>query len=195
MTMEMPTELQFNQTDLFYQNIKGCKLLFLDVNGVISNKSEPCMIGSNNCINERNLNNLYYILENVPDIKVILSSSWRYQRSIEDCQNLVNHYFGISNLNVVGRTPCVTTPEELSENIVQQVLTNNKIVYSRGYEIKYVVDRLEPSHYVILDDLHNFLDEQKEYHIQTNSLLGLTLEDAKQAIEILNRGERYENAV
>lgn len=183
----MPKGLEFKQTQYFDRDMKCEKILFLDIDGVLTNEYESRMSGSHNCINESNLNNLLYILDNVPNLKIFLSSSWRYERDLDQCNQLIKYYFGMYMLNLHGRTPVVITPKVLNSEWQIQELANNNLVCSRGYEIKYVVDALRPKQYVILDDWDNFLDEQRDFHVRTNSKTGLTFEDAEVVIHILNK--------
>jgi hypothetical protein len=41
--------------------------------------------------------------------------------------------------------------------------------------------------YVIIDDNDDMLESQKDFFVETFPNIGLTMEDAKKAIEILNR--------
>jgi hypothetical protein len=58
----------------------------------------------------------------------------------------------------------------------------------RGMEIKEWLSKKGKyvSHYVIIDDMDNMLQEQKSHFVQTNPEVGITEENAVQAISILN---------
>ena len=183
---QMPTDLIFVQTESLGEIETQQKLIFLDIDGVMNNDKEPRIPSSHNCINERNLKALNYIFQEVPDVKVVLSSSWRYERTAKECADLVNHYFDMYGIPVVGRTPVVITPESCKPIYTLQELENGNTVCSRGYEIKYIVDRVNPTRYVIVDDWDNFLDEQRDNHVRTDLEWGLTLENAERVIQILN---------
>lgn len=187
-------ELRFEQTEYFDSNISYENVIFLDIDGVLTNDIEDRMQGSHHCINESNLNNLLHILENVDNVKIFLSSSWRYKRDVQKCNELVKYYFGIHMIDIVGRTPVVITPSDVEVlDIQKQILDDKRLVCSRGYEIKYVVDKIRPVRYVILDDWDNFLDEQRDFHVRTNSVTGLTRENAEEVISILNGREDNAN--
>jgi hypothetical protein len=55
-------------------------------------------------------------------------------------------------------------------------------------EIKEWLDKhgKKVSHYVIIDDMDNFLPEQKSHFVLTDPEVGITDEDADKAIKILN---------
>ena len=67
-------------------------------------------------------------------------------------------------------------------------LDNMELFSIRGMEIKEWLDKhvIEVSRYVIIDDMDNFLPEQKSHFVLTDPEVGITDEDADKAIKILN---------
>ena len=58
----------------------------------------------------------------------------------------------------------------------------------RGEEIKEWLTKhgKRVSHYVIIDDMDNMLSEQQSHFVQTNPEVGITEDDADNAVKILN---------
>lgn len=149
--------------DLSYS---GLPTLFLDIDGVLNHSGSD-----RGTVCESNLRAFGYILEEVEDIVIVLSSSWRYSRTLDMCKELINDYFGMSRAVVVGRTPIYFSDEKIPRE-------------SRGIEIQSIVEQLKPSKFVILDDWVNFLEGQKPYHVQPSTWEGLTMDQAQQVVEI-----------
>lgn len=57
---------------------------------------------------------------------------------------------------------------------------------SRGEEIEYWLNSHVYPRYVILDDIDDFFTTQHEYFIETNPIIGLSMNDAIIAIKKLN---------
>jgi hypothetical protein len=58
----------------------------------------------------------------------------------------------------------------------------------RGMEIDFWIKQNDfEGNYVIIDDNDDMLESQKDFFVETFPNIGLTMEDAKKAIEILNR--------
>lgn len=62
----------------------------------------------------------------------------------------------------------------------------------RGCEIRdWLASETEPYVYAILDDDRSMLAEQRKYFIKTNTVTGITDEDARHVINILNRNDMW----
>jgi hypothetical protein len=59
----------------------------------------------------------------------------------------------------------------------------------RGMEIKEWLDKhgKNVSHYVIIDDVDNFLSSQKSHFVQTDPEVGITESDVKKVVRLLNK--------
>lgn len=152
------------------------RVIFLDFDGVMNS------IGSmiyNNRLNLLGLtttpthesfdpvasSNLQYILEELPDVQVVVSSTWRKYKNLAALQKI----FEINNIladRMIGTTP--VTEEGY-----------------RGKEIEsYLKDHPEITNFVIIDDDS---DMQPYMHmlVQTNASNGLTFTDAERVMELL----------
>ena len=99
--------------------------------------------------------------------KIIITSSWRY---IHD-QQALNEMWEKRGLpgNIYG------------------ILSSDYPEESRGKEITAYLAHETNTPYIILDDLDEFLPEQKEAFIEVNPVTGISQNDVNKAIEILNR--------
>lgn len=153
------------------------KVLFLDIDGVLNSVGSAIYHNRNYCagkFEESSLlkldpiccSNLLYILEEVPDLKIVVSSTWRKYKELLSDFNRILDDLGINTYEkVTGTTP-------VSEDGY------------RGYEIdSYLKDHPEIKDFVILDD-----DSDMEPHmnrlVKTDSRNGLTFADAEKVIEM-----------
>jgi hypothetical protein len=150
------------------------KALFVDIDGVlVSVSSMICnnrlnLLGLTNTVSSKVLDpvamsNLQYILEEVPKVEIVITSSWRKHYTIEALQEMFDQYH-ISGSFIVGVTP---------------VLENGY----RGHEIAlYLKYHPEITNFVIIDDgtdLAPFIDRL----VQIDSKNGLTFSDAEKVIQ------------
>lgn len=112
------------------------------------------------------VDNLNKILE-ATDAKIVVSSSWRHDSYLPDI------------FKAVGIKAPIFSITPFSESRI------------RGEEIQAWLDKqTEPYTYVILDDDSDMLESQLPYFVQTDWMKrGLSQDDAKQAIKILNENE------
>lgn len=162
-------------------------ILFLDVDGVLNNKQhflalkeqgEPlgkdtleeadleCM---KRLTTPHNFWCLKYILDNVPDLKIVLSTSWRNHFDIEQFKELFKHY-GLDGERIIDKTPRKFTSERIHE--IHLYLDDNKNVKK----------------WVALDDhaIFNLEDPDKVNEFLTDSWVGLTMNDAFKIIKHFN---------
>ena len=81
------------------------------------------------------------------------------------------------------------TPNSVSDEMLLKADLDHMELFSiRGMEIKEWLDKhgKKVSHYVIIDDMDNFLSNQKSHFVQTDPEVGITEEDADKAIKSLN---------
>jgi len=183
------------------------KVIFLDIDGVLN--SNDWYVYRKNLMIEGKIVKEYPLHEFDPKAvtrlnriiaetgaKIIVSSTWRIGRRVEDLQELLN------SVGVIGEVIDVTP--RMHGTLIQ----GNKEDYSvpRGCEIDWCLNKydfvragwsskmqkefLEKSkieNYIILDDDSDMLFQQTEHFIQTDFMYGLTDEDADKAIEILNK--------
>lgn len=176
------------------------KIIFLDIDGVLNHelwyKSEEC-INLNAKINaiadEDDANKQYELAQFCPDsvellnrliedtnAVIVVSSSWRKGRTVEQLQELFAEV-GIKG-EVIGKTPELTFAE-------------NEYDYSvpRGCEIKAWLEgnkgilnnKISRAKYVILDDDSDMLYWQRTKYVQVDNYCGLTKNSIFKAKHIL----------
>ena len=109
--------------------------------------------------------------------KLVISSTWRIGRTLEELQKLCD-VTGIVG-EVIGRTGSLNSKEERQ--------SCGKFV--RGTEIKNWLDESKKpiEKYIIIDDDNDMLPEQQENFIKTSFWTGLTIEGVLNGIKILNK--------
>lgn len=155
------------------------KIIFLDIDGVLASLDyirslsllkEPNPDSYGYSFDPRCVRNLQYILNCVPDARIVISSSWKSM----GVMNLA-HMWHIRNLpgDIIG-----TTPD----------LLRTTIESSRGMEIqKWLEDEDGIDSYVIIDDDGDMLGSQMERFVRTDPMIGLTTADSMKAVRILNQ--------
>ena len=128
----------------------------------------------------RSVANLKKILDET-GAKIVISSSWKS--------------FGLSELEdmwqdrgLPGKLIGITPNSVSDEMLLNADLDHMELFHIRGMEIKEWLDKhgKKVSHYVIIDDVDNFLSSQKFHFVQTDPEVGITEEDAYNAVIILN---------
>jgi len=158
------------------------KVLMVDIDGVLVtigsmvHNNRLFLAGESNAdshkaIDPIAMSNLHYILEEVPGVEIVISSSWRKYYSLEDLQELFAKY-GINGSFIIGTTP---------------VLENQP----RGHEIGlYLKHHPEITDFIIIDD-DSDLEPYMDRLVQVDGKNGLTFSDAENVIKKF--GENSEN--
>lgn len=155
------------------------KIIFLDFDGVITT------LKSKYKLDKEALDLLGEIID-ATDAKIVISSSWRrhtLEDTIKELQNTSD--FRMNGLEF----PFIDKIVGVTERIFGFALTNKDkhISLLRGVEIReYLKEHSEVTNYVILDDDRDILLDQKDHFVNTDTYEGLTKENVKQAINILN---------
>jgi len=152
---------------------RKCKYIFLDIDGVITTPS------SGYCLDPEKMM-LLARLVSLTDSWLVISSSWRAADVPDTILNLTdydNQYvrdypFMLTN-RIVGITP--------------------RLQGCRGDEIKAYLEEKPCDAYIILDDESDILPEQKPFFVQTDGDAGLTADDVRKGVEILNRIDEDNN--
>ena len=163
------------------------KILFLDIDGVLNTGWWYTKLDRNTpkdkygyAFDLRSVANLKKILDET-GAEIVISSSWKS--------------FGISELKQMwqdrglpGKLIGITPNSVSDEMLLNADLDHMELFSIRGMEIKEWLDKhgKKVSHYVIIDDMDNFLPEQKSHFVQTDPEVGITEKDADLAIKILN---------
>lgn len=133
--------------------------------GGLSNKSAK-QIRINQTFSEVCASNFQYILDKCPDVKVVISSTWRILHDMDWLKEKLEEY-GIDSSKVIDKTP----------RIIQGFRSA-----PRGEEIsEWLAEHPEVTDYVILDD-NSDMTVHMEKFVQTTWLDGLTLSIAMTVI-------------
>eukprot|EP01084_Bolivina_argentea_P126869 224521_1 len=159
-------------------------IVFLDVDGVL-NSMETNMCG----IDKVHMNHLKFIVSNTThECKLILSTSWRTDEKLKQTLlDTLESELGIDNINdfVIGQTPYLVKQRAIE--IDQYFITNKKMLSK-----KYMIES-----WIALDDT-NIDGPTKEcqtimegHFVKVDPEYGLTWDDAKLAIKMLNGSESH----
>lgn len=155
------------------------KVLFLDIDGVLNSEQSavyynrlnvenggltdfPCPIAKSN---------LHSILEEFPDLKIVVSSVWRLGETLESMRGVLASYAMVKPERVIGTTPCIR--KEGGGSV------------PRGLEIQAWLDRHpEVERFVIVDD-DSDMAHLMDHFVKTSWRHGLMRKDAIQIIDKL----------
>lgn len=162
------------------------KIIFLDIDGVLNSVQSAHMyhrmwIQKDKPFGRRKMredefcpiacSNLLCILDEVPDAKIVVSSSWRIGNTLEELQAILEN-IGVPKDRVIDKTP-----------VMRQC--------GRGIEIQqWLTDFAHKEHleFVILDD-DSDMAHLKDKLIQTDCCTGLTWIEVEKVITALNKPE------
>ena len=169
-----------------------CKVIFLDLDGVLNTEDYFTHLRNNglettdyfgNLFSPTAVANLQQIID-ATNAQIVISSSWRFAgmdvlKTMWKKRQLPGNIYDITSLYV--------TDDFISEHMHDENFDYNEVISSpRGIEISsWLQDHPEAISFVILDDLTSMKQFQESY-VQINPKTGITSENAKQAIEILN---------
>lgn len=180
------------------KNINKQKFAFVDVDGVLNHEiwftSDECKKVSKERIDKDDKNDYrrwfdprcVELLNHLTDktgAKIVVSSSWRGGRTVEELKKLFSDV-GITG-DVIDKTPKLNF----------KGLEGYNYSVPRGCEIKawletnknILGDKLSKANYVILDDDSDMLLWQREKFLHVDSYCGLTYNVIDKAVQILNR--------
>lgn len=150
------------------------RVIFLDIDGVLNSVSSFIynnrlnLLGLSDILTHQSLcpiacSNLQYILEEVPDLKVVITSTWRKYHSLDELRNMFSKNT-ISSEKVIDATPAVSR--------------------YRGEEIESFLNiHPEVTEFVILDD-DTDMKPYRHRLVKTDSRNGLTFVDAENVIKM-----------
>jgi hypothetical protein len=137
------------------------KLLFLDIDGVLNDhKLNPAGVGTIMAEHRFHLNR---ILEEVPDLQIVVSSAWRYlilrgEMTVKGFERLLESHGVRCRGRVHGCT--VSDAEVFEEPPIEDIESWSRLGLSgRVFQIRLYVAAYKPDRYVILDDLALECDE------------------------------------
>lgn len=167
------------------------KILFLDFDGVLNTEAwqRHCIVHGLPTEDEfgpvfdlEAIANLKTIVEAVPDIGIVITSSWKWEEEKMKQLWLKRELPG----KLLGIAPDYIP--NLDENAINEILRGKRPVV-RGADIRLWQEQNNATEcpYIIFDDIPDFFPNQQPYFIQTDPHVGITREDAKTAIDLLNR--------
>lgn len=122
------------------------------------------------------LSNIEELVRRVPDLKIVVSSTWRYGETPDTLRQI------LSPSKLVGDAIIDITPDF--------GWRDGKHV-ERGKEIQDWLKRHpEVTHYVIVDDDNDMLESQKENFVHTSVLHGFQYGDLLWALRVLGEGSQ-----
>jgi hypothetical protein len=174
--------------------MEDMKVIFLDFDGVLNSqgsflfetrkrkgmrKKNKQEIGPvNETLDPVCCSNFQYVLDKLPDVKIVISSSWRTMFDLEWLKSKLASY-GIDSSRVIDKTPEI-------------------LFKDRGVEIEAWLNshtELNITAFAIIDD--NFIGGGYEYEVVLTSWnAGFTLEHARKTIQVLGcKVDPYDNAL
>lgn len=158
------------------------KIIFLDIDGVLNSEQffkalyrdknyafkEFCPIACSNLIE---------ILVEIPDVKIVVSSTWRIGRTIQELEDILFNNAGVPRGTVIGKT--------------------SEVRNRRGAQIEdWIKEETNPvaERFVILDD-DSDMKPYMDRLVRTNGRHGLQLEDARRAVRLLGGEYKKEEFV
>ena len=137
------------------------KIVFLDIDGVMNNFTSR---NFKDVFSDKSCENLNHILRELPEVQLVLSSSWRY-KGLEYVKE-VFHKNGIDKSRLVDMT-------EKGNGL-------------RGVQIQDWLDKhKEVEHFVAIDDETQDMGNLANHVIKVNGFIGLTMKEVTQAIQHL----------
>lgn len=162
------------------------KVIFLDIDGVLNTKWWYTQMDRNTprdkygyAFDPNAVANLQKIIDET-GADIVISSSWKS--------------FGLAELEEMWQDRALPgkligiTPNSVSDEMLLTADLDHMELFSiRGMEIKEWMTKhgKRVSHYVIIDDMDNMLPEQQSHFVQTNSEVGITIDDVQKVIRIL----------
>ena len=150
------------------------RILFLDIDGVLN--SNDYYVQRQELIKAGTYNVEYPLSEFDPkcmklldefcgeyDIKIVISSTWRLLKTIEDLQKIFNH-FG-HNFEIIDKTPDLRHDAVVRGNEILWWMKQNKELIQNYYDF---------NNYIILDDDSDMLLWQKDNFIKVDRFVGIT---------------------
>lgn len=144
------------------------KVLFLDIDGVLNNRTA---FGRDNPASffymaPENVATLLELLRRAPDLRIVISSAWRYGRTVPELRRVFER-FGLPGKRIVGKTP---------ESKTREV---------RGLEVQaWLVGHSKVKAFVIVDDDQDMAHLTYKL-VRTDSKVGLHLHHISSILSIL----------
>jgi len=161
---------------------KPRKILFLDVDGVLNN---IVSLSRGIHIDPHCVVLLDRVLEEVPDVDIVISSVWR-ANGVDKMEFLLEST-GLQNSKRIEIEPGAEEGDLRKMKFHSRIVgTTGKWDDCRGREIQNWLDaHPEVERFVIVDDDSDMLENQLPFFVQTEGSVGLTSYDVEKIIELL----------
>ena len=159
------------------------KIIFLDIDGVLSPRWWNSDKQSDNygCLfDAKAVANLAKIIEET-GAEIVISSSWKNIGLVE-LQNMWR------DRGLPGKLVDITPDYMSDEILLKEDSANVDYLYERGSEIQgwLLLHGDDVGRYVIIDDMDDILPEQQFHFVQTDPEVGITNDDVKKVVHLLN---------
>lgn len=159
------------------------KVIFLDIDGVLSPRWWNSDKQSDNygCLfDAKAVANLAKIIEET-GAEIVISSSWKNIGLVE-LQNMWR------DRGLPGKLVDITPDYMSDEILLKEDSANVDYLYERGSEIQgwLLLHGDDVGRYVIIDDMDDILPEQQFHFVQTDPEVGITNDDVKKVVHLLN---------
>lgn len=171
------------------------RYLFLDIDGVLNtirysnyliDHDEDEVDEDGALFDPEAVNNLAYIIENVPDVKIIISSTWRLKGWEWMNRLWVKRQLPGAIYSFTPVLEVVCFVDKINRKDTSSVYPYGTRALEVNEWLRLYAGQNSLSYkYVILDDFNDFLVMQQEHVIITDSNLGITKEDVVVASEKL----------
>lgn len=163
------------------------KIIFLDIDGVLNSQlyyktpagERPVNLGFCGDIDTEAVERLNELIKET-GAKVVISSTWRLNRTLEEMQEILNKRGFVGE--VIGMTPDMRCGEHgdsiLRGNEILAWIKENRAIVGADYH--------DYRHYVIFDDDSDMLYWQRNNYFQTDGYVGLTPNLCYRAKRFLN---------
>ena len=169
-----------------YNNYTMRKVIFLDIDGVLNTKYWYSQMDRNTpkdqygyMFDPISVDNLGKIIKET-GADIVISSSWK-------CMGLSAMLDMWDDRGLPGKIIDITPNTVSDEMLLTANLENFEMTHIRGCEIQEWLDTKgnDVSHYLILDDMDNFLPEQQDHFVWIDPNEGITEGNVVQATMIL----------
>ena len=159
------------------------KVIFLDIDGVLSPRWWNSDKQSDNygCLfDAKAVANFAKIIEKT-GAEIVISSSWKNIGLVE-LQNMWR------DRGLPGKLVDITPDYMSDEILLKEDSANVDYLYERGSEIQgwLLLHGDDVGRYVIIDDMDDILPEQQFHFVQTDPEVGITNDDVKKVVHLLN---------
>ena len=159
------------------------KVIFLDIDGVLSPRwwnSDKQSDNYGRLFDAKAVANLSKIIEET-EADIVISSSWKNIGLVE-LQNMWR------DRGLPGKIVDITPDYMSDELLLKEDSSNMDYLYERGSEIQgwLLLHGDDVGRYVIIDDMDDILPEQLSHFVQTDPEFGITIDDVKKIVHLLN---------